>query len=195
MTAEERLAAQERQPAEGHQTVQGQRTTKDSAFVIRDAADSDLQAITDIYNEAVIAGGSTADLEPRTLEQRREWVESHTPRTDYPVVVIEDESGRVAGFGSLSHFHPRKAYDGVVELSYYIASDAQHHGYGTAMVKWLLGAARQRSCRMATALIFADNAGSVALMRRFGFTRFGFLPQACYDGKRYIDMSYWYKEL
>ncbi|MCH4209142.1 GNAT family N-acetyltransferase [Bifidobacterium sp.] len=164
-------------------------------FVIRDATDSDLSAVTDIYNQAVIAGGATADLVPRTLEQRREWVESHAPRVDYPVVVIEDEAGHIAGFGSLSRFHPREAYDGVVELSYYIAGGAQHHGYGTALVAWLLDAARQRSRRIATALIFADNKGSIALMRRFAFTRFGLLPRACYDSKRYLDMSYWYKEL
>ncbi|MCI1219821.1 MAG: GNAT family N-acetyltransferase [Bifidobacterium sp.] len=169
--------------------------TSANGFIIRDATDDDLQAITDIYNQAVIAGGSTADLEPRTLGQRREWVKAHAPRTYYPVVVIEDGAGHIVGFGSLSRFHPREAYDGVVELSYYIASSAQHHGYGTAMVSWLLDAAKHHSRRIATALIFADNVGSVALMHHFGFTRFGLLPRACYDGKRYLDMSYWCKEL
>ena len=93
---------------------------------IRAAHDDDLQAITDIYNQAVIAGGSTADLVPRTLEQRRQWVDSHHPRDRYPVVVLEDAAGRVVAFGSLSKFHPREAYDGVVELSYYVDEHARH---------------------------------------------------------------------
>lgn len=164
-------------------------------FAIRNAAESDLQAITDIYNEAVITGGSTADLVPRTLEQRRAWVDSHAPRDQYPVAVIEDADSEIVGFGSLSKFHPRQAYDGVVELSYYIAARVHGQGYGTKLVAWLVGEATRQRYRMATALIFADNAGSVALMEDFGFTRFGLLPRACYDGKRYIDMSYWYREL
>ena len=158
---------------------------------IRAAHDDDLQAITDIYNQAVIAGGSTADLVPRTLEQRRQWVDSHHPRDRYPVVVLEDAAGRVVAFGSLSKFHPREAYDGVVELSYYVDEHARHRGYGTAMVAWLLDAARSRGYRIATALIFASNTGSIALMNHFGFERYSFLPQACFDGIRYLDMSYW----
>ena len=50
--------------------------------------------------------------------------------------------------------------------------------------------------RHVTAIIYADNAGSVALMRRFGFIRFGLLPAAvgALDGKLH-DMSYWVKAL
>ncbi|OJS84008.1 GNAT family acetyltransferase [Bifidobacterium longum subsp. longum] len=48
-------------------------------YTFRPAVESDIQAITDIYNAAVVAGGATADLTPRTLDQRRAWVESHTP--------------------------------------------------------------------------------------------------------------------
>ena len=162
---------------------------------IVDAGDDDLPAITRIYNEAVIEGGSTADLVPRTLEQRREWVDSHRPRGQYPVVVVKSAAGDVVGFGSLSRFHPRAGYDGVVELSYYVAASARHQGVGTALVDWLLTAARQRHHRMATALIFASNAGSIALMQHFGFTRFGLLPGASRNGKRVLDMSYWYLDL
>lgn len=166
-----------------------------TALVIRNAEDRDLPAITAIYNQAVVAGGSTADLHERTLEQRRVWVESHSPRQRYPVVVGEDVPGHVAAFASLSRYHPREGYDGVDELSYYVDEHARCRGYGTQLVQWLIDAARERGCRMVTALIFADNAGSVALMQHYGFQRFGLLPRACIDGKRYLDMSYWYLDL
>lgn len=162
---------------------------------IRNAEPTDIQSITDIYNEAVLAGGATADLEPRSLEQRTVWVESHSPRDRYPVVVVESTQGEVIGFGSLSRFHPRQAYDGVVELSYYVASSARGQGVGTALVSWLMDTAGDLGYRMATALIFASNRGSLALMTHFGFIEYGMLPNACYDGKKFLDMSYWYKEL
>ena len=47
-------------------------------YTFRPAVESDVQAIADIYNASVMAGGATADLTPRTFDQRRAWVESHT---------------------------------------------------------------------------------------------------------------------
>ena len=197
---------------------------------IAEAQPRDLEAMMRIYNEAVLDGGSTADLTPRTLEEQQRWVDAHAPLSRYPVVVarragpvrnmaagadmdrpggggagpdglnLGDGSASInasdaVGFGSLSKFHPRAGYDGVVELSYYVASGARHHGVGTTLVDWLLAAARERQYRMAVTLIFASNTGSIALMKHFGFTRFGLLPGACDDGTQLLDLSYWYLNL
>ena len=62
-------------------------------YTFRPAVESDIQAITDIYNASVVVGGATADLTPRTLDQRRAWVESHKP--PYGVFVAESEGGRI----------------------------------------------------------------------------------------------------
>lgn len=229
-------------------------------FTFRPAVESDLQAITDIYNASVIAGGSTADLVPRTLDQRRAWVESHRPpygvfvveastaeggaaagrsgeagngvgpegagpervagsgddtRATMPVAEardgmdddakpessIDSEDGtgtatRVIGFGALSVFYDRAGYDGVTDLAYYIDPAWQGRGVGTFLLGRLLDEARARQMRKACGIIFADNAGSIALMRRFGFTRFGLMPSAATDSTGTMrDMSYWYLDL
>lgn len=170
-------------------------------YTIRPAEPHDLTAITDIYNEAVIRGGASADLEPVSRQARLAWVESHQPRDRYPVVVIDvvdpaTGTRTTAGFGSLSKFHQRAGYDGVTELSYYIAGAYHRQGLGAAMVQWLLDAARDRGFTHAAAIIYADNAGSIALMRRFGFTRFGLLQGAVTSGDgRLHDMSYWVRPL
>ena len=39
-------------------------------YTFRPAVESDVQAIADIYNASVMAGGATADLTPRTFDQR-----------------------------------------------------------------------------------------------------------------------------
>ncbi|NMM99518.1 acetyltransferase, GNAT family [Bifidobacterium sp. DSM 109958] len=163
--------------------------------IVSAADESAVQAIADIYNAAVVAGGSTADLEPQMLDQRRAWVASH--HDPYVVAVIEDgESGRIVGFGALSVYYDRPGYDGVTDLAYYIAPEAQGRGAGTAMLEWLLAEARRRGMRKAIGVIFADNAGSVALMHRFGFARFGLLPSAATDATGMMhDMSYWYLDL
>jgi phosphinothricin acetyltransferase len=162
-------------------------------YTFRPAVESDLQAITDIYNDAIIAGGSSADLSARTLGQRREWVASHRP--PYGVFVMES-GGEVMGFGALSVFYDRAGYEGVTDLAYYIAAQWQGKGAGTFMLEHLLDEARNRHMRKACGIIFADNAGSIALMRRFGFARFGLMPDAATDSTGTMrDMSYWYLDL
>ena len=78
-------------------------------YSYRIATQDDIQAITDIYNAAVIRGGSSADITPRTYEQRKAWVESH--HDPYAVFVTEtvDDDGerRIIGFSALSVFYDR----------------------------------------------------------------------------------------
>ena len=73
---------------------------------------------------------------------------------------------------------------------------ARQGGVGTFLLSHLLDEAKGRGMRKAIGVIFADNAGSIALMRRFGFTRFGELPTAATDARGVMhDMSYWYLDL
>ncbi|MBT1174868.1 N-acetyltransferase [Bifidobacterium sp. LC6] len=165
-------------------------------YSFRAAVASDTQAITDIYNASVIAGGSTADLTPRTFEQRQAWVDSHKPPYGVFVVESSEQPGQVIGFGALSVFYDRAGYDGVTDLAYYIDPAWQGKGVGTFMLQHLLDEARARHMRKACGIIFADNAGSIALMHRFGFTQFGLMPAAATDSTGTMrDMSYWYLNL
>ena len=168
-------------------------------YIFREANsgdDKDIQAITDIYNVAVIAGGSSADLTARTFDQRRVWVESHL--FPYGVFIIETPGPdrEIIGFAALSVFYDRAGYDGVASLAYYIAPEWQGRSVGTFALERLLDEARACHMRKVCGTIFADNAGSIALMRRFGFTQFGLMPAAATDSTGIMrDMSYWYLDL
>ncbi len=121
------------------------------AYTYRPATEADVQALTDIYNAAVIEGGSSADTTPRTVEQRRAWLESH--REPYAVFVTEadgdDGNREVVGFSALSVFYDRAGYDGVTDLAYYIAPGWRGRGVGTFTLSSLLDEARQRHMRKA----------------------------------------------
>ena len=68
--------------------------------------------------------------------------------------------------------------------------------YNASVLDRLLTEARARHMRKACGIIFADNVGSIALMRRFGFTQFGLMPAAATDSTGTMrDMSYWYLDL
>lgn len=168
-----------------------------SEYSYRPATEVDIQAITDIYNAAVIAGGSSADTTPRTYDQRKRWVDSHhDPYAVFVITAKDDGDERIVGFSALSVFYDRAGYDGVTDLAYYIDPAWQGRGVGTYTLTTLLDECAKRNMRKACAIIFADNARSIALMKRFGFTRFGLMPDAATDSTGTMrDMSYWYLDL
>src|SRR5438105_12412299 len=81
---------------------------------IRDAAEADLPAIVEIHNAAIASRISTAQLDPVTVEGRREWFRAHSP-TQYPICVA-DLDGAIAGWLSCREFLLRGAYRGTVEI-------------------------------------------------------------------------------
>ena len=108
----------------------------------------------------------------------------------------DDGERQIIGFSALSVFYDRAGYDGVTDLAYYIDPQWQGRGVGTYTLTKLLEECRKRNMRKACGIIFADNAGSIALMKRFGFTQFGLMPTAATDSTGTMrDMSYWYLEI
>ena len=113
------------------------------------------------------------------------------------VVEAADDDGnpQAVGFGALSVFYDRAGYDASpICLLRRSCMAGQGRGYYT--LTKLLEECRKRNMRKACGIIFADNAGSIALMRRFGFTQFGLMPAAATDSTGTMrDMSYWYLDL
>ena len=56
-------------------------------ITIRLAIHDDLEAITDIYNEAILTTDATFDTEPKTVETQQKWFDNHdarNPNHQYP---------------------------------------------------------------------------------------------------------------
>lgn len=58
---------------------------------IRQATPDDATAIAEIYNEAILTTTATFDTEPKSVDDRANWVRSHTGR--FPVLVAETPAG------------------------------------------------------------------------------------------------------
>ena len=77
-------------------------------FSIRPAKKTDWQCIIDIYNQAVLEVGKTADTESVTINERKDWLELHL-NSKYPILLAELNS-QIVGWCSLSPHRPgRKA--------------------------------------------------------------------------------------
>jgi L-amino acid N-acyltransferase YncA len=145
-----------------------------AATIIRDAVDADLPAIVDIYNTAIATRMSTAQLEPVTVESRRDWLREHTPDR-HPFWVVEID-GRVAGWLSFKSFLPRCAYRGTVELSVYVDEKFRRRGIARKLLEEAIARAPSLGITALVGLIFAHNESSLKLFAGLGFRRWGLFP-------------------
>jgi len=141
---------------------------------IRDAVESDLPAIIKIYNAAVATRIATAQLEPVTLEQRRDWLKEHSG--DRPFWVLEMD-GQIAGWLTLKAFLPRCAYRGAAEVSVYVDERFRRRGVARTLMTEAIARAPSLRISAMVGLIFAHNEPSLKLFEQLGFERWGLLPR------------------
>jgi phosphinothricin acetyltransferase len=142
---------------------------------IRDAVEADLPVIIDIYNAAVATRMSTAQLEPITIESRRDWLGDHTPDR-HPFWVIEYD-GALAGWLTFKAFIPRCAYHGTAEVSVYVDEKFRRRGIARKLLEEAIARAPSLEINAMVGLIFAHNQPSLKLFEQLGFERWGLLPR------------------
>lgn len=163
-------------------------------LTFRPAGLSDLERITDIYNQAILNGNCTADTEPFRPEQRLEWFQAHC-NDQYPLFVCE-LAGEIAGYGYFTAYRPgRRAVAHVAEVSYYLDFSMRGRGIGTAFLQFLIEQAKPRGITVLLAILLASNAASVRLLEKCGFQLWGRLPGVVRLGGRRIDHVYYGRHL
>ncbi len=155
---------------------------------IRLATVADLSAINDIYNYYVHRSTCTYQLEPEPLEGRQAWFTAH-PSEKYPVTVAEVD-GQIIGWGSLSKFRDRAAYEGTVEASVYIRHDYHRRGLGRALLTDLIERARAIGYHTLVGGCSADQTASLRLQESLGFTRVAHFKEVGYKFGQWLDVIF-----
>ncbi len=137
---------------------------------IRHAQASDLQAIVGIYNHAVTTGVATFDLAPVTVEERREWFGGFDSERPLFVATFDE---RVVGFAYYAEFREKAGYARTMEVTVYVASNAQGKGVGHLLLDTLIAHAKTQGVHVLMAVLGGDNPASRALHERAGFTAAG----------------------
>ena len=158
-----------------------------SDLTIRPATVDDLPAINEIYNHYVLHSTATSQEVPEPIEGRRAWFGRHG--AGYPVTVAV-ANGIVVGWGSLSPFHVRSAYRRTVENSVYVRHDLHRRGIGGTLLNDLVARARSIGHHTMIGIIAAEQAASVALHRKAGFTEVAHLREVGFKFGRWLDVVY-----
>lgn len=148
------------------------------------------QAILDIFNDAITTSTALYDYQPRPPESMGPWFEAKR-RGGFPVIGIEDASGRLLAFGSYGAFRAFPAYKYTVEHSVYVHKDHRGKGLGREIMQALIAAARENNLHALMGAIDATNAGSIALHESLGFRHVGTLPQVGFKFGRWLDLAFY----
>jgi len=151
---------------------------------VRPATEGDAEAICRIYNQGIEDRLATLETELRTPEERRQWMAAKSPR--HPVIVAED-AGVIAGWGSLNAFNARPAYRFVADFSVYIGRGWRGRGVGRVLLARLIELGREHGYHKLVLSAFPTNASGMALYTRLGFRTVGiYREQGLLDG-RWVD--------
>ncbi|MDE3193998.1 MAG: N-acetyltransferase [Chloroflexota bacterium] len=140
------------------------------ALSARPATEHDAEDVARIWNEGIEDRVATFETEPRTADGIARWMRDKEPR--YPTVVVERD-GRVVAWAAASTYRPRACYDGVGELSVYVARHARGQGAGRAAMEALTAVAAERGLWKLVSRVFPENTASLGLLRSVGFREVG----------------------
>jgi L-amino acid N-acyltransferase YncA len=151
-------------------------------LTLRDATESDLPAIVEIYNATIASRMVTADLMPVTVEARKPWFEAHQ-NPQRPLCVLCDRANAICAWLSFDAFHTRAAYAGTAMIAIYVAESHRRHGLGRRLLQSALTRAPALGIHTLLGYIFGHNEPSLRLFESHGFKRWAHLPRvAVLDG-------------
>ncbi|MEC5387084.1 GNAT family N-acetyltransferase [Uliginosibacterium sp. H3] len=160
------------------------------AGVVRCTHERHAQAILDILNEAIVSSTALYDYEPRSLASMRAWFDAKASR-DFPVIGVEDTSGKLLAFASYGTFRAWPAYKYSVEHSVYVHAEHRGKGLGLLLMRELIACATAQDCHTLVGVIDSDNQASIAFHEQLGFRHAGTLNQAGFKFGRWLDVAFY----
>lgn len=154
-------------------------------MIIRNATESDLKEIVEIYNQSIPGGLATADTQAVTVEQKTNWFNAHSETR--PIKVAEKE-GVILGWVSLQDFYGRPAYSGTAEVSIYVRNGEHKKGIGENLLKHIIQIAPDLHIHSLLGFVFAHNLPSISLFKKWGFDEWGNFPEVAIMQERKISL-------
>jgi len=143
-------------------------------FLIRDAEYSDLPRIVEIYNSTIQSRMVTADIEPVSVESRKQWFDEHSP-SQRPLWIVEYQ-GAICAWLSFQSFYGRPAYKATAEISIYIHEDYRGQKLGKYLIQRAIESCPRLQIKTLLGFIFGHNEPSLKLFSTFGFEKWAHLP-------------------
>ncbi len=158
-------------------------------MIIRDALETDLPALRDIFNDAVLNTTAIWMDNVVDLANRQAWFAARAQQ-GYPILVAENAAGEVVGYASFGDWRPFDGFCNTVEHSVYVRADQRGNGLGPLLMAALIERAKGCDKHVMVAAIESGNGASIRLHERLGFTTTGQMPQVGRKFGRWLDLTF-----
>ncbi len=134
--------------------------------------------VRQIYLDGIASGQATFET---AAPSWKEWDSNHL-RVGR-ILAVSEISGEILGWAALSRVSTRAVYEGVAEVSVYVATGARGKGVGKTLLDALVHKADENGLWTLQASVFPENLASVALHKSCGFREVGLRERiACLKG-------------
>ena len=134
-------------------------------MTLRDLRAEDWPAVRAIYEQGIRGGDATFETEPPSWER---WDAAHPE-----LRLVAERDGSVVGWAALSPVSDRCCYEGVGEVSVYVAESARGARVGRALLEELVSRSEQAGYWTLNAGVFPENEASIRLHQACGFREVG----------------------
>jgi L-amino acid N-acyltransferase len=162
-------------------------------ITFRQAEIEDLEAIREIYNDAILHTAAVYEYEPFTPDYINQWF-AEKMKHQFPIIVAI-ENRELTGFATYGIFRTRAAYYRTMEHSVYIHPNHRRKGIGRALLRQIMGAAESRGIHVLVGGIDAQNEESIQLHLSEGFRIAGTIHEAAWKFDRWLDLVFMEKKL
>ena len=152
---------------------------------LRAAAESDLEAILNIYNEAVLNTTASFDTEPRTIEKQHAWFHIHNK--NHPILIAQ-ENNTIVGWASLSPWSDRCAYETTVEVSVYVHKDFRGQGIGSMLLETVTQEGKKSNNHTVISRISQGNEVSIHIHEKLGYKHIGVMKEVGFKFGKLLDV-------
>lgn len=152
---------------------------------IRDATAADADAIAEIYNASILAGGATMDLETKSAEYFRKKLESFSPRES---ILLLESGDQTLGWGIIKKYSDRTGYRFACETAVYLRRNLTGRGLGSRIKLALIERCRRYGYHHLVAKIWATNTASIQYNKKFGYEVVGTQKQIGFAAGRWLDV-------
>ena len=170
---------------------------------LRDATLADAEAVAEIYNASIAAGGACLQDALLSPAEIRGWIENFDDRE---VILVLEESpgpgepaaeasrdptptrGTLQGWGIIKRYSERRGYRFTCETAVYLRRDQTGRGLGSRIKKALMARCQELGYHHMVAKILAVNRASIEYNRKLGYEIVGVQKEVGFQDGQWQDV-------
>lgn len=161
--------------------------------IYRQAVESDLESIRQIFNYYILNSNDIYDIHTRDANYMKSWwLQKEEQKFPVIIALVED---KIAGFATYGTFRRWGAFDCTVEHSVYVINEYHSMGIGLSLMNRIIEEAKNKGFHSMIGGIDSANNESIHFHEKLGFSTVGKIPEVAYKNEEWLELIFMQKIL